>query len=42
MVDFTQISLSISIGTLAAVVYTLRMLVMLDKKLDKIIERRGI
>lgn len=40
--DLTQISLSICIGTFAALVYTLRVLVILDKKITKIMKHQGI
>jgi hypothetical protein len=36
----TLILMSIIIGTLAAVVYALRMLVLMDQKLDKILLRK--
>jgi len=40
--DFAQISFLISIGCLAAIIYTLRLLVLLDKKISKIMKHQGI
>ncbi|MFH1400434.1 MAG: hypothetical protein ABIH41_02855 [Nanoarchaeota archaeon] len=37
-----QIALAVNIGTLAAVVYALRMLVILEKRLDLLMKRQGM
>ena len=40
--DYTQIILSVIIGTLMALVYSLRMIVIMDKKIDRIMKHLGI
>ncbi|MFH0869888.1 MAG: hypothetical protein V1866_02425 [archaeon] len=42
MSDFDTITLSVLIGTLAAIVYTLRMVVLMNEKLDKLMSRGGM
>lgn len=42
MDTYTQVMLSVIIGVLMAVVYTLRMLVLMDKKMDRIMKHLGI
>ncbi len=42
MATIEQILLSIIIGTLAAVVYTLRIVVQMDRKLDMIIKHMHV
>ena len=37
-----EVTLSINIGVLAAIVYTLRIIILVDKKLSKIMEHQGI
>ncbi|MFH1589869.1 MAG: hypothetical protein ABIB43_04850 [archaeon] len=40
--DYTQIMLAICIGTLAALVYTLRVLVSLEKKVSRLLKHNDI
>lgn len=42
MADLTSVQLAIAIGTLAALVYTLRSLVLLDRKVTRLCERQGV
>jgi hypothetical protein len=42
VLDMSQISMAISVGTLAAMVYVLRVLVLIDRKIDTLMSRQGI
>ncbi|MFH1649870.1 MAG: hypothetical protein ABIA93_04940 [Candidatus Woesearchaeota archaeon] len=42
MTDYTTVMLAVIIGVLAAVVYTLRTVVAMDKKIDKLIKHQGL
>jgi hypothetical protein len=42
MTDITAVLLAINIGTLAAIVYTLRVIVAMERKITKLMEKQGI
>ena len=41
MADFNNVILAIVIGLLVAVVYSLRYLMIIDRKLDRLLENKG-
>ena len=41
MAEFTSVLIAIVIGVLAAIVYTLRIVVQMNEKLDRLLERSG-
>ena len=40
--DFGQVALAINIGTLAAVVYCLRIIILIDRKISKLMQKQGL
>ena len=42
MSEITSVLMAISIGALAAVVYALRVIVKMDKKMDRLMEHQGL
>jgi hypothetical protein len=42
MTDISMVALSIAIGTLAAIVYALRRMVIMERKIDKLLKHQGI